>query len=215
MESMRSVQSTGSGTAVRKALAKPSEPARTSVAAATRPQTRISLTPKTVGYGLPCAKCRKYYSAAMSECPVCKSAERIMPAATLPCAPVEAQPASKELDEQKERFLREFKAKLYAAHMQINTTSERCTYSAEDDPGHDAASVCRVCYDRLQTRLDLFESALEMDLKEAAQTIYDAVWADTSDTSKTYMNAAKALLGKLRKRAGLTTGLGRIQPLSH
>ena len=139
-----------------------------------------------------------------------------MPAAKLPCAPVvEAQPAPKELDEQKERFLREFKAKLYEAHMQINTTSHRCAYSAEDDPGHDSATVCRVCYDRLQTRLDLFESALEMDLKEAAQTIYAAVWADTSDSSRTYMNAAKALLGKLRKRAGLPTGPGRIQPLSH
>jgi hypothetical protein len=56
-----------------------------------------------------------------------------MPAAKLPCAPVEAQPAPKELDEQKERFLREFKAKLYEAHMQINTTSHRCAYSAEDD----------------------------------------------------------------------------------
>ena len=164
---------------------------------------------------MPCAKCRKYYSAALRECPVCKSSERTMPAATLPCAPVEQQPASRELDEQKERVLREFKAKLYAAHMQINTTSHRCTYAAEDDPGHDAASVCRVCYDRLQTRLDLLESALEMDLKEAAQTIYDAVWADTSDSSKTYMNAAKALLGNLRKRAGVTPGLGRIQPLSH
>jgi hypothetical protein len=146
---------------------------------------------------------------------VCKSAERVLPVAKLPCAQVEAQPAPKELDEQKERFLREFKAKLYEAHMQINTTSHHCTYAAEDDPGHDSATVCRVCYDRLQTRLDLFESALEMDIKEAAQTIYDAVWADTSDSSRTYMNAAKALLGKLRKRAGLTTGNGRIQPLSH
>src|SRR5215468_1956756 len=80
MESMRSVQSTGSGTAVRTALAKPSEPARTSVTSATRPQARISPTPKRVGYGLPCAKCRKYYSAALSECPVCKSTERLMPA---------------------------------------------------------------------------------------------------------------------------------------
>src|SRR5207244_7499147 len=119
----------------------------------------ISPTPKQAGYGLPCAKCRKYYSSALSECPVCKSAERVMPAAKLPCAPVEAKPAPKELDEQKERFLREFKAKLYEAHMQINTTSHHCTYAADDDPGHDSASVCRVCYDRLQTRLDLFESA--------------------------------------------------------
>jgi valyl-tRNA synthetase len=132
----------------------------------------------------------------------------------LPCAPVEPQPAGKELDEQKERFLREFKAKLYAAHMQINSTSHRCTYAGEDDAGHDSAAVCKVCYERLQGRMDLLESALEMDLKEAAQIIYDAVWADTSDSTRTYMNAARALLGKLRKRAGMTTGVGGMQPLA-
>jgi hypothetical protein len=160
-------------------------------------------------------KCRKYYSAELSACPVCNSTERVSPIAALPCAPVEAQPAGKELDDQKERFLREFKAKLYAAHMQITATSHRCTYAGEDDAGHDSATVCKVCYERLQDRMDLFESALEMDLKEAAQVIYDAVWADTSDPNKTYVNAAKALLAKLRKRAGMTAGFGRIQPLSH
>ena len=215
MESFRSAQSAGTGTAVRTALSKTGTTARSAASATARPQPGISPTAKHAGYGLPCAKCRKYYSSALSECPVCKSAERVLPAAKLSCAPVEAKPAPKELDEQKERFLREFKAKLYEAHMQINTTSHHCTYAAEDDPGHDSASVCRVCYDRLQTRLDLFESALEMDLKEAAQTIYDAVWADTSDSSRTYMNAAKALLGKLRKRAGIAISPGRIQPVSH
>lgn len=204
MESMRSEQTTGS--AVRTAVT-------TSNAASTRPPQSIS--PSPAGYGLPCSKCRKYYSAALSACPVCKSSERVSPIAKLPCAPVEGQPAAKELDDQKERFLREFKAKLYAAHMQINATSHRCTYAGEDDAGHDSAAVCQVCYERLQTRMDLLESALEMELKEAAQVIYDAVWADTSDSNKTYMNAAKALLGKLRKRAGMAAGLGRIQPLSH
>jgi hypothetical protein len=170
---------------------------------------------KPVGYGLPCVKCRKYYSAALGVCPVCNSTERVPPIAALPCPPVEPQPVGKELDDQKERFLREFKAKLYAAHMQISSTSHRCTYAGEDDAGHDSATVCKVCYERLQDRVDLFESALDMDLKEAAQVIYDAVWADTSDSNKTYMNAAKALLAKLRKRAGMTSGFGRIQPLSH
>ena len=54
-----------------------------------------------------------------------------------------------------------------------------------------------------------------MDLKEAAQVIYDAVWADTSDSNKTYQNAAQALLGELRKRAGMKLVLGRMQPLAH
>jgi hypothetical protein len=54
-----------------------------------------------------------------------------------------------------------------------------------------------------------------MDLKEAAQIIYDAVWADPSDPGKTYQNAASALLTELRKRAGITTVLGPFQPLTH
>jgi len=54
-----------------------------------------------------------------------------------------------------------------------------------------------------------------MDVKEAAQVIYDAVWADTSDSNKTYLNAAQALLGVLRQRAGIKTIVGRHQPLPH
>jgi hypothetical protein len=53
-----------------------------------------------------------------------------------------------------------------------------------------------------------------VELKEAAQIIYDAVWADPSDPNKTYQNAASALLTELRKRAGMTTVLGPFQPLS-
>ena len=52
-------------------------------------------------------------------------------------------------------------------------------------------------------------------LKEAAQIIYDAVWADPSDPSKTYQNAANALLTELRKRAGVNSMMGPFQPLSH
>lgn len=213
MDAIRPIQTTGLGTAVRTALAPGTGSGRPGTV--THTQRGISPTLKPIGYGLPCLKCRKYYSAALSECPVCKSTERVSPIATLPCAPVEPQPAGKELDDQKERFLHEFKAKLYAAHMQIAATSHRCTYAGEDDAGHDSATVCKVCYERLQDRMDLFESALDMDLKDAAQVIYDAVWADTSDPNKTYRNAAKALLAKLRKRAGMTSGFGRIQPLSH
>jgi hypothetical protein len=54
-----------------------------------------------------------------------------------------------------------------------------------------------------------------MDLKEAAQIIYDAVWADPSDPGKTYQNAANALLTELRKRAGIATLLGPFQSLTH
>ena len=39
------------------------------------PQSRIL-------YGLPCARCRAYYPAALLTCPVCKCSERIPPCPT-------------------------------------------------------------------------------------------------------------------------------------
>jgi len=59
------------------------------------------------------------------------------------------------------------------------------------------------------------EGVLHMDLKEAAQIVYDAVWVDTSDSNKTYQNAAQALLVELRKRAGISVVLGPLQPRPH
>jgi hypothetical protein len=47
------------------------------------------------------------------------------------------------------------------------------------------------------------EAALHMDIKEAAKIVYEAVWADTSDPNKTYLNAANALLAELRRRGGI------------
>jgi hypothetical protein len=67
----------------------------------------------------------------------------------------------------------------------------------------------------LQERVDVCEAAMHIDLKEAAQIIYDAVWADPSDPSKTYTNAASALLSELRKRSGVSSLLGPFQPLDN
>jgi len=47
-----------------------------------------------------------------------------------------------------------------------------------------------------------------------SQIVYEAVWADTSDSTKTYDNAAHALLNELRKRAGVTQTFGILRPLS-
>ena len=58
----------------------------------------------------------------------------------------------------------------------------------------------------------MLEAAMHMDLKEASQIIYDAVWADPSDPSKTYLNAAQALLAELRRRSGVTNVFGPLQP---
>jgi len=53
-----------------------------------------------------------------------------------------------------------------------------------------------------------------IDAKEAAHLVYEAVWSDPSDPSKTYINAAQALLNELRRRAGIPTVLGPFQTLA-
>jgi len=52
---------------------------------------------------------------------------------------------------------------------------------------------------------------MHIDLNEAAQIIYDAVWADPSDPTKTYANAAQALLCELRRRSGIPQVFGSLQ----
>jgi hypothetical protein len=204
----------GTGIAARTAV-QPSNPAR-------RLDRPVVSTPddpleKPVGYGLPCAKCRTYYSAQLDACPVCKSGERVSGCNEEVSAVPKSQPDGEVLDEERERFLREFKAKLYAAHMQINPTAEAaCALASDgDNASHERASVCKDCYDRLRERADLAEAALHMDLKEATQIIYEAVWADPTDSTKTYRNAAMALLNELRRRAGIASVLGPLQRLAH
>jgi len=87
MNYMRSFVSTGGGTAAGTALAPAAEERRpVSPARVSAPQTNEA--PKTgSGYGLPCAKCRKYYAANLSACPVCKSAERVSPIGLSPSRP--------------------------------------------------------------------------------------------------------------------------------
>jgi hypothetical protein len=74
------------------------------------------------------------------------------------------------------------------------------------------ANICQSCYDELQERVDVLEAAMHMDIREASQIVYDAVWADTSDPSKTYQNAAQALLIELRRRSAITQVFGQLQP---
>jgi hypothetical protein len=217
MNYMRPAQSTGGGTAVRRALAP--TPESRPAPASTQPSTQETkpVTQPSTGYGLPCMKCRKYYPASLSACPVCKSSERVSPvASTSSHPPAPAQPSGASLDEERERILRDFKAKLYASHSQVpQSTQSSCAHAGEVRGPHEAATVCKVCYERLQARLEVLEGALHMDLREAAQVIYDAVWADMSDPTKTYTNAARALLGELRKRAGIKLTLARVQPIAH
>ena len=176
---------------------------------------------KPAGFGLPCAKCRLYYPADLDICPNCHHNERVSPvvprvphkmAQTVP----NPAPDSAAIEMEREEFLRQFKSQLLEAHAEVVSAPGSVCMSGvheEDEPA--TAEICKTCHDHLQEQLDVCEAALHMELKEASQIIYDAVWADPSDPSKTYQNAANALLTELRKRAGLNTLLGPFQPLEH
>ena len=176
---------------------------------------------KISGYGLPCLKCHLYYPADLDECPTCHHKERVSPiTAKIPIRPVEAVPEvipdSAVIEKEREEFLRQFKSQLLEAHAEVMDGPESICKFTEHHPGEPGkADVCGSCYERIQERLDVCEAALHIDVKEAAQIVYDAVWADPSDPGKTYQNAATALLTELRKRAGITTLLGPFQPLTH
>jgi len=169
------------------------------------------------GYGMPCAKCRAYYPSDMHACPICNSQDRVSAAAVtqLPTIPAAAQPdEAKLLAEERER-LRELKSQIYASHPQVPATAFRCALDQNHNGTVEPAAVCHSCYGEIRQLADRMEAALHMDPKEAAKIVYDAVWADTSDPNKTYLNAAAALLAELRKRAGIGLLLGSNQPFAH
>lgn len=174
--------------------------------------------PRSVGYGLPCAKCKTYYASDLATCPVCRSSERVSPKAVpvRPIPAVEGGTTAGELEEEREKFLRELKAQLFASHTQIKTASTfRCGNEENHQGSSEPASVCEACYEKARQRADVMEGALHMDLQEATQIVYDAVWADSSDPSRSYQNAAQALLNEIRKRAGINQIMGTHQALVH
>jgi hypothetical protein len=155
----------------------------------------------------------------MTACPICKSAERVSPTAVAarPVVSVVAeQEAAAQLGGDRERFLKELKSQAFASHTQINAAATfRCVLEHQHNGSSEPAAVCHSCYSDLKQFADRMEAALHMDTKEAARIVYEAVWADTSDPTKTYQNAAAALLLELRKRAGIGLLLGSNQPLAH
>jgi hypothetical protein len=173
--------------------------------------------PRRVGYGLPCAKCKTYYAADLPVCPVCQAKERVSPAAVaVPVAPAEELPDPDVLEQERERFLQEFKAQNFSTELdQVAAPAHDCKLREHHPSGGETATVCDSCYEKLQERVDQMEASLHIDLQEASQIVYDAVWANPSDPSKTYQNAAQALLLELRKRAGVKLVLGPLQPLPH
>jgi hypothetical protein len=174
---------------------------------------------KSTGYGLPCVRCHLYYPADLDACPTCSSKERVAPNVTFvapkPQAATESVPETAVVEQEREAFLKEFKSQLFAAHAEVANSPVVCTLGEHSAQAPEPASICKPCYERLQERVDVCEAALHLDLKEAAQIVYDAVWADPSDPSKTYTNAASALLTELRKRAGISSMIGPFQPLGN
>ena len=81
---------------------------------------------KSVGYGLPCAKCHLYYAADLDTCPSCNAHERVLP--VLPKTPKMQASAEPEIDaaaleQEREEFLRQFKSQLLAAHVEATTAA--------------------------------------------------------------------------------------------
>ena len=173
----------------------------------------VAMEHKMIGYGLPCANCRAYYPSDMHACPICKSQERVSAVSTGQAPNSVAAPQSDEaklLSEERER-LRELKAQIYSQP----AATFRCALDQKHNGTVEPAAICHSCYGDVRQQADRMEAALHMDGKEAAKIVYDAVWADTSDPNKTYLNAAAALLSELRQRAGIGLLLGGNQPLAH
>jgi hypothetical protein len=176
------------------------------------------------GYGLPCLKCRTYYDSNLTSCPVCRESRRVAADAVAVRTITPEAKDSVALEEQRKRLAYEINSLTYAPTLQdaaipgvaINTATEPSMCQIEGHSGASApAIVCEGCYARAGERADLLEAALHIDLKEAAQVVYEAVWADPSDANKTYQNAARALLAELHKRAGISAVLSTIHPMSH
>ncbi|HZR55669.1 MAG TPA: hypothetical protein VFA74_02260 [Terriglobales bacterium] len=177
----------------------------------------LDIVPKHAGYGLPCSKCKTYYTADLATCPVCKSSDRVAPIALIisaQSAATETLPDPEIVEQERERFLRDFQLNVAAANLESESTIVNCSKQENHKGDPQPATLCQGCYDHLQERVDVLEAVLHMDLKEAAEVIYDAVWSDPSDPSKTYLNAASALLAELRKRSGITQVFGPLQPMS-
>ena len=145
----------------------------------------------------------------------------MLPAAPSPNVPETALPAPDDaaLEEERERFLREFRSQSYAqAQIEpVPVDSEKglgCSIEGNHRDAFEPAECVRSATAPAATRRPL-EAALHMDLVEATRVVYEAVWSDPSDPSKTYQNAAGAVLTEFRKRAGVSAVLGPLQPLAH
>jgi len=132
----------------------------------------------------------------------------------------EKMPLAGRRNEGASSFLVESKLLLCTNTDEVNTGISSPDSLAENHKTQqDESGLVCLSYDQQREKLAYTEAALAhaeaallMDLREAAQVIYEAVWADPSpaEPSRTYENAAQALLNKLHHRAGMVRLLGPI-----
>src|SRR5271155_1087445 len=111
------------------------------------------------GFGLPCSNCRLYYPANLDVCPACNSKERVSPnvAPAIPKVQTAAEPLpdTAVIDQEREAFLKQFKSQLIAVHTEVTNAATICSLAEHHVQGAEAASICKLCYDRLQERVDV------------------------------------------------------------
>jgi len=132
----------------------------------------------------------------------------------------EKMPLAGRRNEGASSFLVESKLLLCTNTDEVNTGISSPDSLAENHKTQqDESGLVCLSYDQQREKLAYTEAALAhaeaallMDLREAAQVIYEAVWADPSpaEPSRTYENAAQALLNELHHRAGMVRLLGPI-----
>src|ERR1019366_4046362 len=176
-------------TATRQAQEKSVNPVALSTPERRMPQRSAPVVPsapehKSIGYGLPCSRCRAYYPADMHVCPICKSPDRVSPIKPVAHSMASAAPqpaTSAQIDDDRERFLKELKSQAFASHTQINAAATfRCVLEHQHSGAPEPAAVCHSCYSAVRQQADCMEAAFHMDAKEGAKIVYEAVWADTS-----------------------------------
>ena len=111
----RSQQTAADNTAVHAALAQEKDVRHTEASSA--PGSLGDSARKPAGYGLPCSKCRLYYSADLDTCPTCHHKERVAP--VVPNVPprvaqaaADPVPDTTAVEQEREQFLRQFKSQL-------------------------------------------------------------------------------------------------------
>jgi hypothetical protein len=162
---------------------------------------------KAVGYGLPCAQCKTYYWADLEACPVCKSSERV--------AAIEAKkPAASAMDQPLPKsVVVGFKAPSASPEKSAQPSAFLpCVREEHHERGFAPAAICQDCYEQGQEHA--LKLILDMDVKQVARIIYEAIWVDRRDPGKAAQNAAHALVSESRKPAGATRSLTLLGALA-